>query len=92
MFAYLAGSLIDGAILLMLAMLQLASKLIVAFMVVGLFAAVARSLAPGDDGRLFKRTGLQLVGAVFVSSCAGLLIAVIMMVASAVSSYRFQGG
>lgn len=86
MFAYLAGSLIDGAILLMLAMLQLASKLIVAFMVVGLFAAVARSLAPGDDGRLFKRTGLQLVGAVFVSSCAGLLIAVIMMVASAVST------
>lgn len=85
MFAYLVGSLIDSSILLLLSLLQLGSKLIVAFMVAGLFAALARSLAPGDDGRLFKKTGLQLIGAVFVSSCAGLLIAIIMMVAGVIA-------
>ncbi|ARD42521.1 hypothetical protein [Actinomyces gaoshouyii] len=85
MFAYLIGSLVSGGILLLLSVLQLASKLVVAFMVVGLFFALVRSLTPGDDGLLFRRTGLQLVGAAFVSSCAGLMIAVIMMVAGAVS-------
>lgn len=85
LFAYLVGSLVDGAILVLLSLLQLGSKLVVAFMVAGLFAALARALVPGDDWRLFKRTGLQLIGASFVSSCAGLMIAIIMMVAGAVT-------
>lgn len=85
MFAYLIGSLISGAILLLLALLQLGSKLVVAFMVAGVFFALARSLAPGDDWRLFRRTGLQLLGACFVSSCASLMIAIIMMVAGVIT-------
>ena len=90
MFAYLIGSLASGAILLLLALLQLASKLIVAFMVIGLFAALARSLTPGDDWRLFRRTGLQLLGACFVSSCAGLMIAIILMVAGVIAKVGAQ--
>lgn len=85
MFAYLIGSLISGAILLLLSLLQLGSKLVVAFMVAGVYFALVRSLAPGDDGKLFRRTGLQLLGASFVSSCANLMIAVIMMVAGVIA-------
>lgn len=90
MAAYLVGSVADGAVLLLLAMLQLGSKLVVAFMVLGLFAALVRLLGPGDNWQVVRRTGLQLVGSLFVSSCAGLMIAVIMTVATAISKIGSQ--
>ena len=61
------------------------SKIILVFMVAGIFAALVRSLAPGDDAALFKQSAKQLLGASFVSSCAGLLISVILLIAAVIT-------
>ncbi|MDO4243560.1 MAG: hypothetical protein Q4C85_07355 [Actinomyces sp.] len=82
---YGVGSIINAAVFIMIAAMQGLSKIILVFMVAGIFAALVRSLTPGDDSALFKQSAKQLLGAAFVSSCAGLLISVILLIAAVIT-------
>ena len=82
---YAIGSIINAGVFVLIAAMQGLSKIILVFMVAGIFAALVRSLAPGDDAALFKQSAKQLFGASFVSSCAGLLISVILLIAAVIT-------
>lgn len=82
---YAIGSIINAGVFVLIAAMQGLSKIILVFMVAGIFAALVRSLAPGDDAALFKQSAKQLLGASFVSSCAGLLISVILLIAAVIT-------
>ncbi|MBE6483082.1 MAG: hypothetical protein E7Z94_12050 [Actinomyces ruminicola] len=82
---YVVGSAVNAGVFIMIAAMQALSKIVLVFMVAGIFMALVRALAPGNDSELFKRSSKQLLGAAFVSSCAGLLISIILMVAAVIT-------
>lgn len=82
---YVVGSAINAGVFIMIAAMQALSKIVLVFMIAGIFMALVRALAPGNDSELFKKSSKQLLGAAFVSSCAGLLISIILMIASVIT-------
>ncbi|MDU6150910.1 MAG: hypothetical protein E6640_01625 [Actinomyces urogenitalis] len=86
MFLFMVGSIVVGAVFLLLALLQAAAKLILTFMILGVFLTLVKSLSPGDDAAAFKKAGAQVLGASFVAGCAGLMISIIMMVSVTINA------
>ncbi|WP_067783439.1 hypothetical protein [Actinomyces vulturis] len=79
------GSLIIMAVFVLLAAIQAGTKLILVFCILSLFVAGMKALAPGSHIEPIKKVSIQIVGASFLASGAGMILSFVMSVTMLIS-------
>lgn len=79
--SFAVGSGIDAVVFMALAAIQAVGKLVLCFMIVGLFMSMFKMLLPGSSSETFKKAAKRILGAAFAASGVSIIIGFVCIVA-----------
>lgn len=79
--SFAVGSGIDAIVFMALAAIQAVGKLVLCFMIVGLFMSMFKMLLPGSSSETFKKAAKRILGAAFAASGVSIIIGFVCIVA-----------
>ena len=82
--SFAVGSGIDAVVFMALAAIQAVGKLVLCFMIVGLFMSMFKMLLPGSSSETFKKAAKRILGAAFAASGVSIIIGFVCIVAQVI--------
>ena len=79
--SFAVGSGIDAVVFMALAAIQAVGKLVLCFMIVGLFMSMFKMLLPGSSSETFKKAAKRILGAAFAASGVSIIIGFVCIIA-----------
>lgn len=79
--SFAVGSGIDAVVFMALAAIQAVGKLVLCFMIVGLFMSMFKMLLPGSSSETFKKAAKRILGAAFAASGVSVIIGFVCIIA-----------
>lgn len=79
--SFAVGSGIDAVVFMALAAIQAVGKLVLCFMIVGLFMSMFKMLLPGSSAETFKKAAKRILGAAFAASGVSIIIGFVCIIA-----------
>lgn len=82
--SFAVGSGIDAVVFMALAAIQAVGKLVLCFMIVGLFMSMFKMLLPGSSSETFKKAAKRILGAAFAASGVSVIIGFVCIIAQVI--------
>lgn len=82
--SFAVGSDIDAVVFMALAAIQAVGKLVLCFMIVGLFMSMFKMLLPGSSSETFKKAAKRILGAAFAASGVSVIIGFVCIIAQVI--------
>lgn len=82
--SFAVGSGIDAVVFVALAAIQAVGKLVLCFMIVGLFMSMFKMLLPGSSSETFKKAAKRILGAAFAASGVSVIIGFVCIIAQVI--------
>lgn len=82
--SFAVGSGIDAVVFMALAAIQAVGKLVLCFMIVGLFMSMFKMLLPGSSSETFKKAAKRILGAAFAASGVSIIIGFVCIIAQVI--------
>lgn len=82
--SFVVGSGIDAVVFMALAAIQAVGKLVLCFMIVGLFMSMFKMLLPGSSSETFKKAAKRILGAAFAASGVSVIIGFVCIIAQVI--------
>ena len=82
--SFAVGSGIDAVVFMALAAIQAVGKLVLCFMIVGLFMSMFKMLLPGSSLETFNKAAKRILGAAFAASGVSVIIGFVCIIAQVI--------
>lgn len=82
--SFAVGSGIDAVVFMALAAIQAVGKLVLCFMIVGLFMSMFKMLLPGSSSETFNKAAKRILGAAFAASGVSVIIGFVCIIAQVI--------
>ena len=82
--SFAVGSGIDAVVFMALAAIQAVGKLVLCFMIVGLFMSMFQMLLPGSSSETFNKAAKRILGAAFAASGVSVIIGFVCIIAQVI--------